>query len=244
MKGSVRQRSPGSWELTVDLGRDPLGKRPRRHQTVRGTKALAQRKLRELLSNLDRGLGIPDGGIRLRDWLDRWMEDVIEPNRRQGTKERYRDIIDNYILPFLGGVELIALGPAHIQTLEKRLSEQLTPKGVQQVHIVLGGALKYALRLEFIARNPVSLVSPPPSKRRELPPPDIPAVRRALDLARDEGHELYPAMRLIAYTGLRRGEALGLMWEHVDLNEEYVKTEGSLVRSRELGLILQPPQAG
>ena len=29
MKGSFRQRSPGFWELTVDLGRDPLGGRRR-----------------------------------------------------------------------------------------------------------------------------------------------------------------------------------------------------------------------
>ena len=29
MKGSIRQRSPGSWELTVDQGRDALGKRRR-----------------------------------------------------------------------------------------------------------------------------------------------------------------------------------------------------------------------
>jgi hypothetical protein len=54
MKGSIRQRNPGSWELTVDLGRDPLGKRQRKSLTVRGTQA--QRKLRELLSTLDKGL--------------------------------------------------------------------------------------------------------------------------------------------------------------------------------------------
>ena len=29
VKGSLRQRSTGSWELTVDLGRDPLGRRRR-----------------------------------------------------------------------------------------------------------------------------------------------------------------------------------------------------------------------
>ena len=45
MKGSLRQRSTGSWERTVDLGRDPLGGR--------------WRKLRELLSTLDRGMGLP-----------------------------------------------------------------------------------------------------------------------------------------------------------------------------------------
>ena len=43
MRGSLRQRSAGSWDLTVDLGRDPFGKRRRRYVTVRGAKARAQR---------------------------------------------------------------------------------------------------------------------------------------------------------------------------------------------------------
>ena len=41
MKGSIRQRSPGTWELTIDAGRDPLGKRRRKYVTARGTKAKA-----------------------------------------------------------------------------------------------------------------------------------------------------------------------------------------------------------
>ena len=56
MKGSLRQRSPGSWELTIDTGRDALGRRQRKFVTVQSTKAQAQRRLRELLSILDKGL--------------------------------------------------------------------------------------------------------------------------------------------------------------------------------------------
>ncbi len=41
MKGSIRQRSAGTWELTVDLGRDPIGRRRRKYHTVRGTDAQA-----------------------------------------------------------------------------------------------------------------------------------------------------------------------------------------------------------
>ncbi len=47
MKVSLHQRRAGSWELTVDLGRDPFGKRWRGYHTVRGTKAQAQRSLKE-----------------------------------------------------------------------------------------------------------------------------------------------------------------------------------------------------
>ena len=241
MKGRLRQRSPGSWEVSYDLPRDVLGKRQRRSLTVRGTKSQAERKLREILATVDKGGDPTPAKVRVKDWLDRWMDEVVV-HRRQGTKERYRDIIDRYIVPHVGHVEVGKLNPAHVQALETRLSQQLAPKGVNQVHIVLSGAFKHAMRLELIQRNPVSLVSPPPVKRQEVPPPNIPAVREALSLAREEQHYLFAAMHLVAYTGLRRGEVLALLWDHVDLERGFLRVEGSLVRSAQYGVLLEEPK--
>ena len=50
-------------------------------------------------------------------------------------------------------------------------------------------------------------------------------------------------MRLIAYTGVRRGECLGLHWRDVDLVRQEITITASLVRSAELGLILEPPKS-
>ncbi len=242
MKGSLQQRSPGSWELRVDIGRDAFGKRQRKSKTVRGTKTHAQRVLRELLTALDKGIGLTTERILLRDWLDRWMAERIIPHRRQRTKERYQEIIDRHIAPFIGHIDLTKLLPAHVQALETQLSKQLSPTSVQAVHAVLSGAMKHALRMELIHRNPVALVSPPPIRRREPVPPNISAVRDALALAQTEGHYLFPCIHLIAYTGLRRGEALGLTWNNVDWERGNIAIEGSLVRSRERGLIIEPPK--
>ena len=242
MKGSLRQRSPGSWELRVDVGRDAFGKRQRKSKTIRGTKTHAQRVLREMLTALDKGIGLTTEKILLRDWLARWMAERITPHRRQKTKERYQEIIDRHIAPFIGHIDLTKLLPAHVQALETQLSKQLSPTSVQAVHAVLSGAMKHALRMELIHRNPVALVSPPPIRRREPAPPNISAVRDALALAQTEGHYLFPCIHLIAYTGLRRGEALGLTWDNVDLDRGSIDIKGSLVRSRERGLIIEPPK--
>ena len=85
-------------------------------------------------------------------------------------------------------------------------------------------------------------MSPPSVVRKEPSPPDIPAVREALALAQAEDHYLFPCIHLIAYTGLRRGEAMGLTWNNVDLEEGHILVETSLVRSDEQGLILEPPK--
>ena len=242
MKGSLRQRSPGSWELTIDTGRDALGKRQRKFITVQGAKAQAQRKLRGLLSILDKGLGLPAEKILLRDWLDRWMQERT-PHWRQNTKERYQGVVQKHLKPNIGHIELTKLAPAHVQALESQLSRQgMTPKGVDLVHTVLSGAMKHALRMELIYRNPVSLVSPPPQPKHETTPPDIAAVRRVLQLATHEQNHLAACIHLIAYTGLRRGEALGLKWENINLEAGYVQIVASLVKSRERGLILELPK--
>ena len=66
MSGSIRRRSKNSWELTIDQGRGPKGKRIRKCVSVRGKKADAERKLREILNALDSGL--PMDRSRMRIW--------------------------------------------------------------------------------------------------------------------------------------------------------------------------------
>ena len=231
MKGSLRQRSPGSWELTVDLGRDAYGKRRRKHLTVRGSKAHAQRELRKLLTTLDRGIDIPTQKITLRDWLDRWLREVIAPNRRQGTLDRY------------GHVELAKLSPSHVQGMESRLIKRgMSPATVGLIHRILSSAVKHAMRMERIHRDPVALVRPPSARCREVVTPDMRAVRDVLNLAREDDHPLHAAIHLIAFTGLRRGEALGLTWDNVDLMNGQLRVVQSLVKSPQRGLMLQPPK--
>ena len=203
MKDSIRQRSPGSWELTVDQGRDTRGKRRRKHLTVRGTKATAECELRKLLSTLDKGIDLPTHKITLRDWLDRWLRDVIAPNRRQGTVDRYGQAIALHIAPAIGHVKLAKLSPSHIQGMESRLIERgLSPASVGLIHRVLSSAVKHAMRMELNHRDPVALVRPLSATRPEVVTPDMRAVRDTLDLAREDGHPLHAAIHLVAFTGL------------------------------------------
>ena len=168
MKGTIRQRNLGSWEIQVFLGRDANGKRIRKTETVRGKKSDAQRRLREILAELDRGITPTKIQYKVGEWLDKWLQEKIIPNRRQKTIDRYEGIIRLHIKPSLEHVGLVQLSPMHIQGLEsKLLDDGMAPKGVQAVHHVLSGAVKHALRMEMIFRDPVALVSPPTVAKTE-----------------------------------------------------------------------------
>ena len=64
-----------------------------------------------------------------------------------------------------------------------------------------------------------------------------------LTASREHGDELFPALWLIAYSAIRRGECLGLHWQQVDFERQEISIISSLVRSAEKGLIFEPPKS-
>ena len=241
MEGSIRRRSKNSWELTVDQGRGADGKRRRKFVSFKGSKSQAQQKLRELLMDQHRGVPIATEKITVRQWLTKWMAEYVKPNARQRTVERYQGIIDRHIVPAIGHVVLSKLAPSEIQAMEAALTDKgMAPKGVELIHTVISGCYKYALRMEVVWRNPAKAVTPPKVTRREVEPPDIARVKRLLALAEQEEHPLFPALHLIAYTGLRRGEALGLRHQDINLEAGTISVVQSIGRSLEKGIIVEP----
>ena len=153
---------------------------------VQRHKTEANRKLRELLTSLDKGIPIGTQKITFGQWLGKWMRDYVV-NKRQKTIERYEGLIERHIAPYLGHVELTMLTPSDIQALEvKLLAKGMAPAGVELVHNVISGAYKYALRMEVAWRNPAKAVTPPKVVRKEVEPPEIARVKEILRLAEEE----------------------------------------------------------
>ena len=99
MAGEVKQRSPGSWQIRVFLGRDEHGKRIRKNETVHGKKADAERRLREILSQMDRGMVPSLERYKLGEWLELWLNDVIAPEKEQKTFDRYEEASRLRVVP-------------------------------------------------------------------------------------------------------------------------------------------------
>ena len=118
----------------------------------------------------------------------------------------------------------------------------MSPAGVDLIHSIVSGSLKYALQMEILWRNPAQSVTTPKASKDEVSPPDISGVKNILDIADTERDPLFPCLHLIAYTGLRRGEALALRWQDINLDTGTISVARSLSRSVEQGLIFQPPK--
>jgi len=222
MAGSIRRQSKGTWELTIDLGRDPTtGRRRRRYLTVRGTKREAERALAEALHQRDTGTDLTPARLTIADYLRRWLRDCAAQRVAPSTFARYQGIAEQHLIPALGSLRLRDLRPAHIQAAYGAFSrrdgrgQELSAKTIFEHHAVLREALNWAVRWQLLARNPADAASPPRPQRREmrvLSPEETQAFLRATRASR-----LHPLMYLAVATGARLGELLALRWQDVDL---------------------------
>lgn len=120
MRGTIKQRSKGSWTIILDMGRDPTtGKRQQSWTTIRGTKKEAERKLSELLVKKDTGGNFKPSKLTVGQFLEQWLANYAETNVRPRTLEGYRDIIRTHLIPNLGGLPLAELKADHIRTYSR-----------------------------------------------------------------------------------------------------------------------------
>ena len=215
MRGSIREKSKGSWQIQIYTGTGPDGK-PRRHfETVRGRKGDAQRRLTELLSSLDKGVYTPPGRLTVAEHLKNWLEGYVKTNCSQRTLDGYQSIIENHLIPALGHVQLKHLTAQMIQSYYGKACETLSARTVHHQHRVLSQSLKYAVRQGYLGRNPAELVDPPSPRKKAMRTLTPFEVQILFENAQDNYY--YPVIYTAVSTGLRQAELLGLRWRDIDL---------------------------
>ncbi len=231
MRGHVHRRGK-TWAYVVDVGRDPATGR-RRQQTKSGfrTKKAAEEALSAMIGSVADGTYVAPDPQTVGEWIDRWLV-TMEPKVRSSTLRDYRSGLGR-VTDRLGHVRLQALTPLDVEELYSTLLADghrygggLAPKTVRNVHIALRRSLADALRFGLVQRNVAALVKPPVPVRVELATWDAADMRTFLASVQDDRRA--PAYRVLATTGMRRGEALGLRWSDVDLDGAWVTINRSL----------------
>jgi integrase len=224
VRGSIRKRSKRSWEICVDIGRDPsTGKRLRHFENIKGLKSEAEKRLHELLNNLEKGRFAMPKRITLGQWLNDWLSGYVKTSCSPRTSDGYLHIITRHLTPNLGMIPLSQLRPQQIQQYYSHALSEPTADGkplsartVLHIHRVLFQALNHGVRQGLLNTNPASLVNPPRAKKPEMKTLSPEELARLLSIAEDIPY--YPIIYTAAKTGLRQAELLGLRWRNPDLD--------------------------
>jgi integrase len=184
-----------------------------------------QKKLARLVTG-DESLLRPASGT-VSTFLDRWLEDVVRPDRTPNTYRSYEGVIRCHINKHIGGVRLADLRGVQVQALYSAMERDgASPRLRQLAHAVLRRAMSQAVRWNLISANPCDAAERPRVRRKEVSTLTPDEIKVLLKTAKS--HRLSALFVMAVGTGMRQGELFALTWPEIDLDAGVVNVQHTL----------------
>ena len=237
-RGSVtKDRARGTYTVVVDTSDVGAAKRSQVRRRGFRTAREAQRALTTIVTELDAGTYIaPDLTTTLAQYISStWLPALRVKQLRESTLESYQRNLDVHVLPRLGHRRLMLVSTAELDRLYSDLLEvggargPLSPRTVRYIHTILLGVFGHAVRKGHLATNPCA--------RADAPSPKACRSRERLTWTAEQLHRFLVSLEgdpfraplfLLATTGMRRGEALGLKSGDVRLDDAQLDVRRTL----------------
>ncbi|SEJ70376.1 Site-specific recombinase XerD [Deinococcus reticulitermitis] len=223
-EGSYRVLPSGRWEWRISA---KVGGKSRTLSGTADTEAKARAAAQRAKVDAEAGRRALNRAVTLGAHLEGWLKgrDGISDS----TRRKYGDLLRLHVLPEVGALKLAAVDAATLREFYGRLREgdqarkrrALGYSSRRQIHNVLYAALGQAAADGLIPGNPAAVPGVRPTQAaREVEP--VRAFTRGqaarfLAVADAEGERTGQVLAFLLLTGMRRGEVLGLRWEHVTL---------------------------
>jgi len=180
---------------------------------------------REAKGNRDAGDRRPVARVTFGDYFAEWIESYAGRTTRgfsETTRPEYRRPIDTHAMPKWKGWRLADVEPADVRSLFGAMRKDgKSTSAIKKLRAALSAMFATAVEDGLIRSNPVSGVRIPPGTSE-------PEQEHARALTRGELALLLAELptdtwrlffELLAHSGLRIGEAIGLTWAHVELGK-------------------------
>lgn len=230
MKVNKRKgRRPGTWELRVDAGRDPLtGRRQQKSVIFEGTSREADVALAELITKSSRGQ-VSVGQRTVADAIAAGLRQAELEGLEPTTLRGYRTSADCHVLPALGSRRLSHLSAEHLDRFYGALVEAgYSRSTVRGCHVLLCRVLDQAKRWGWVATNVGRDARPPKQRGSDPKPVPIDMARAMLERAAEVNPTLATTMVLAADTGARRGELCALRWIKLDADAGTLRIDAAI----------------
>jgi integrase len=222
----------------------------RRRQTKAGfpTRKECLAEMNKLLVTVEKQAYRPPTKATVREYLTKDWLPAVKATIRPSTYNSYVQHVECHIVPHIGSVKLPQLSGSQVNAMYATLAAHgarngrpLSPRTIHHVHTCLSKACRDAVRWGLIARNPLAAADPPRTKgdgAKEMKTWTAEQLAAFLTSVKDD--RLYPLWHTIAMTGMRRGEALGVRWSDVDLENGRLSVRRALVPDNRDVVVSEP----
>ncbi|KAA9238609.1 site-specific integrase [Aerococcus tenax] len=175
-------------------------------------------------------------------WLERYSLSV-----KPSTLYQIKSIFKNHILPVFSDQKIKNITPSDIETAADTWNIQY--KNYQRIYVYLNRILEWAVyKKRWLKENPCKFADLPnvkftnDKKIRFYSKEELNKVLRSLEA--NAPYKWYVFFRLLAYTGLRRGEALALTWEDISFSNQVLSVSKNLSTGKQGPFLSTPKTKG
>ena len=190
-----RGHGEGSWQYLDELDKWKFrvsAKTPdgvtKRFSVTASTKTECRELAKVRAEEIGKGIGlsIDTKNITVKEYLNRWLKDYVNPSKSESTKNTYKHMINNQLAEKLGDIPLKKLQrPAIQRHLNNLAADGLSTASLTMAHVVLHAALKQACEDKIIGSNPASGVKLPKIVNMERVAYSAAEVQKILQAAAD-----------------------------------------------------------
>ena len=166
-----------------------------------------------------------------REYVPKWFATFKEYQLKPNTIKGYRSNFRRHIFPFFGDMKLDEITTDDIQRFLNE-KEYLARNTVHTMLILVGEVLESAYEDKLIPTDPskskrIAIVSKRKKERDALKPEQLKAIIEGIasELKDDDERRL---ISLMLFTGMHRGEVLGLKWEDIDFKKKLIHVERNI----------------
>lgn len=213
---------------------DKNGIAKRIERTAYGS-AEAKQLEKELLREYSAKAGA-DMRLTVQELYDEYMT-AKRHEVRASSYDKTRRILEANILPILGKTRLDRLNAPALQNWKNQIASRDIAVSTQKaIYTELRTLLNYAVRMEYLAKNPLLTVgnfkdndfTPPKDKLRYYTSEQfLQYIQKAREFAESDGTFVawgqYVFFAVAYYTGMRKGEINALKWSDIDGNTVHVR---------------------
>ncbi|MGN0290922.1 MAG: tyrosine-type recombinase/integrase, partial [Lachnospiraceae bacterium] len=247
---SIRKRGKG-YQITISNGRDIHGKQiietatfiPDPDKTDKQNQRSLERFVMDFEDKVKNGKYLDGEKMTFADFSDKWFREYADIQLEDTTTDIYRILLNTHILPAIGHLKLAKVQPAHLNKLYTDMLENrkdnkeggYSPTTIKRVHALASSIFSTAVQWNILLDNPCERVRPPKQTKNSndvqfFTPKESEAFLAELDIETKQGqiqlqHNIF--FHLSLFCGLRRGEAVALLWSDINFENHTVNISKS-----------------
>lgn len=235
----VKKMKNGTYKVDVSLGLNPLTKK-RERTTRRGIKTLREAKEieRDLLYKNDNQENII--GVKAIKVIEEYLK-YSKKTDKASSHLKKANVFKNYITPFLNNIKLNELTVVHARKFKESLiSRYISNNYKRYILTMMSSFLNYAVKYNYLNKNPMKQIE---NFKKEKVTMQYWTLSEFNTFIKKVDDIIYKTIFwVLYYTGMRKGEALALTPNDIDLNKKTISINKTCSYVTGKGYIVTTPK--